>query len=125
MGTGKNITLGGGFSLSGGGAVWIDYANEVLMLLNTFVTATATWFTPAIAATAIKQTRRAYSTKSWPCSRLISPWNFTYNFRDRSPIWSSPIGLDICKDKGQIFPFLALCHLSVTILYRLKPFRNG
>jgi hypothetical protein len=51
---------------AGSGAVWIDYANEELMLLNTFVIAVATWFTPLIAARAIKQTRRAYSTKSWP-----------------------------------------------------------
>jgi hypothetical protein len=41
-----------------------DYAREVLMLEKTAVTAVATCLTPAIAASAIKQVSKAYSTKS-------------------------------------------------------------
>ena len=43
-----------------------SYASELLTLVNTFVTPLATLSTPAIAARAIKQTRRAYSHKILP-----------------------------------------------------------
>ena len=41
-----------------------DYANVLLTLLNTLLTAVATCLTALIAARAIKQTSKAYSTKS-------------------------------------------------------------
>jgi hypothetical protein len=40
------------------------YASDALMLLNTVVIAVATWLTPVMQAKEIKQTTRAYSTKS-------------------------------------------------------------
>ncbi|MDR3754905.1 MAG: hypothetical protein P4K78_13850 [Terracidiphilus sp.] len=103
---------------------WIHYANEELMLLNTFVVAVATWFTPLIAARAIKQTRRAYSTKSWPCSSLISRWNFTYSLKDRSLIWSFPIASRMCETRAsfsQSSPYVLRQYTSEQI----KALRSG
>jgi len=63
MTTKKKPALAGGFSICASLARF-DYANDALTFENTFVTADATWFTPLIAARAIRQTSRAYSTKS-------------------------------------------------------------
>ena len=41
-----------------------DYANEVLMLLNTVLTAVATLLTPPMQTSAISATSSAYSTRS-------------------------------------------------------------
>src|SRR5208337_2577071 len=57
------------------------FASVVLMVLNALLRPVARTFMPATAPKAIRATTKAYSTRSWPSSRLIRSWNFTYSLR--------------------------------------------
>jgi len=64
----------------------MELPNVVLMLPNALLMAWAKAFMLATAPSAIRATTKAYSTRSWPSSRLTKFSNFTYNPRNKVSI---------------------------------------